>query len=220
LTLSDLYWTEMACLEPKGIMEQEQAYFRAVNTVASFGMDGDRLELYKEGGTLVLVFAAEGTAAVTPGVADEASTLTAALEAPESLPTGAVVTVEFTLTNVSPEGLYVLTWFTPLEGLAGDIFGVQRDREEVPYRGKLVKRGPPTSEDYVWIDAGGSISAEVDLAQGYDFARAGQYTVQFRSPRLSHIAQTPGDQAETFDELGTIRIPSDPVRLTVERSSG
>jgi heat shock protein HslJ len=27
LTLSDLYWTEMACLGPKGIMEQEHAYF-------------------------------------------------------------------------------------------------------------------------------------------------------------------------------------------------
>ena len=106
-------------------------------------------------------------------------------------------------------------WFTPLEGLAGDLFQVRREGVELFYRGKLVKRGPPIAEDYVWIDAGGSISAEVDLVEGYDFSQAGQYTLQFRSPRLSHISKTLEDQADSFDQLDVIQIPSSPVSVTI-----
>ena len=205
LRLSDLYWTEMGCLEPEGILDQEMAYLNALNTVASYRVDAGQLELYDEAGTQILVFGPQDSA------------LIATIEAQESLPTGAVVKVRFTLTNTLSEGFFVLKWFTPLEGLAGDIFQVQRDGVDLPYRGKLVKRAAPISEDYVWIDAGGSISAEVDLAEGYDFSQAGQYMLQFRSPRLSHTAKTSGEQAESVDELEMIRIPSEPVSVTIGR---
>ncbi|NIV31465.1 MAG: protease, partial [Anaerolineae bacterium] len=131
------------------------------------------------------------------------------------LPAGAAVNVEFTLTNTSPEGLFVLNWFTPLEGLAGDIFRVQLDGVTLPYQGIQVKRGVPTSEGYVWLDPGGSASAEVDLAEGYDFSQPGRYTIQFRSPRLSHTARTLEEQASSFDELAMMQIPSDPVTVTI-----
>jgi len=212
LRLSDLYWTEMGCMEPDGILDQEMAYLNALNTVASYRVDTGRLELYDEAGTQILVF---GPPDKTGSQVPQDSALLATIEAQESLPTGAVVKVRFTLTNTSSEGLFVLKWFTPLEGLAGDIFQVQRDGVDLPYLGKLVKRGTPISEDYVWIDAGGSISAEVDLAEGYDFSQAGQYTLQFRSPRLSHTAKTAGEQAVSVDELEMIRIPSEPVSVTV-----
>jgi len=226
LRLSDLYWTEMGCLEPEGILDQEMAYLNALNTVASYRVDADRLELYDEAGTQILVFGPQeielpDPTKVTPdktgAPVPQESALIATIEAQESFPTGAVVKVRFTLTNISSEGFFVLKWFTPLEGLAGDIFRVQRDGVDLPYRGKLVKRGPPISEDYVWIDAGGSISAEVDLAEGYDFSQAGQYTLQFRSPRLSHTAKTSGEQADSVDELEMIRIPSKPVSVTIGR---
>lgn len=123
--------------------------------------------------------------------------------------------MKFTLTNTSSEGLFFLKWFTPLEGLAGDVFLVQRDGVALDYRGKLAKRAAPTPEDYVWIDAGESISAEIDLVEGYDFSQAGQYTVQFRSPQLSHTAWTVEAQADSMDELEMIPIPSDPVSVTV-----
>ena len=208
MRLSDLYWTEMGCPEPEGILDQEMAYLNALNTVASYRVDAGRLELYDEAGTQILVF----------GPQDRSTKdlpLIATIEAQESLPTGEVVKVRFTLTNTSSEGLFALKWFTPLEGLAGDIFGVQRDGQDLPYRGKMVKRGAPISDDYVWIDAGGSISAEVDLAEGYDFSQAGQYTIQFRSPRLSHTAKTLEEQADSVDELEMIPIPSEPVSVTI-----
>jgi heat shock protein HslJ len=207
LRLSDLYWTEIGCMEPEGVLDQEMAYLEALNTVASYRVDAGRLALYDGAGKQILVFGPQGTA------------LAATIEAQESLPTGAVVNVRFTLANASSEGLFVLKWSTPLEGLAGDIFLVKRDGVELPYRGKMVKRGPPTADDYVWIEAGGSVSAEVDLAEGYDFLQAGQYTVQFRSPRQSHTARTSGEQADSFDELEAIPIPSNPISVDIRRPS-
>ncbi len=79
----------------------------------------------------------------------------------------------------------------------------------------MVKRAVPTPDDYVWIEAGGSTSAEVDLAEGYDFSQAGQYSLQFRSPLLSHTAKTLEEQAGSVDELLEIRIPSNTVSVTI-----
>ena len=218
--MSDLYWTEMACLEPEGILNQELAYLNALNAVASYRVDAGRLKLYDGAGTQVLVFGPQETARPAPtstsGPTDpplpgEAG-LIASIEAPESLASGEAVPVKFTLTNTLSEGLYVLRWFTPLEGLAGDIFRVRRDGLHLPYHGILVKRAPPTAEDYVWLDAGGSISAEVDLAEGYDFSQPGQYTVQFSSPRLSYTAKTLGEQAYSSKSLLRLRFPRTPSR--------
>jgi hypothetical protein len=148
------------------------------------------------------------------------SDLTAKIDVPTPLRSGVIVTAAFTLTNTSSDGLYVLKWFTPLEGMAGDIFRVERDGLELPYRGILVKRGPPMSEDYVRLEAGESASAEVDLAEGYDFSQAGQYTIQFRSPQISHVAETETEKADSFEELGMIQIPSNTVNVLIESSSG
>ena len=206
--ISDLASTEMWCMEPEGVMDQEMAFLNALDTVASYRMDAHRLELRDAAGTQILVFGPQESA------------LIATVEAQESLPTGEVVKVRFTLTNFSSEGFFVLKWFTPLEGLAGDTFRVQRDGVDLPYLGKLVNRGPPIPADYVWIEAGGSISAEVDLAEGYDFSVAGQYALQFQSPRLSHTAKTSGEQADSVDALVMIQIPSEPVSVTIGKQSG
>jgi heat shock protein HslJ len=53
LHLSDVYWAEMACMEPEGVMEQEQAYFQALHAAASYRVaqdrgGDDRLKLYDE----------------------------------------------------------------------------------------------------------------------------------------------------------------------------
>jgi hypothetical protein len=161
---------------------------------------------------------AEPTKSIYPE--SQESDLTAKIDVPTSLNSGVIVMAVFTLTNTSSDGFYVLKWFTPLEGIAGDIFRVERDGAELPYRGKLVKRGPPISEDYVWLEAGESVSAEVDLAEGYDFSQAGQYTIQFRSPQISQVAKTGTEKADSFEELGMIQIPSNTVNVVIENSSG
>jgi heat shock protein HslJ len=60
LSVTGVYATEMACMEPEGIMDQEQAYFQVLNTVTRYRVDGDQLELYDEAGSPILAFVATG----------------------------------------------------------------------------------------------------------------------------------------------------------------
>jgi hypothetical protein len=142
--------------------------------------------------------------------------LEAVLSAPSTLPDGDSVKLEFTLTNHSENGMYVLTWFTPLEGLGGEIFRVERDGQPIPYEGPLAARGDPTPDAYVFLEAGASVSATVDLALAYDFSEPGQYTIAFISPRISHTARTEGELATSVDDLGPVAMPSNQVSVTIE----
>jgi heat shock protein HslJ len=58
LNLVDLYATEMGCLEPAGILEQEAAYLGALRMAARYQIDGRRLEILDETGTKSLVYVA------------------------------------------------------------------------------------------------------------------------------------------------------------------
>ena len=93
----------------------------------------------------------------------------AILEIPATLPSGEEVNLRFTLINSTNTKLYVLKWYTPIEGVMGEIFAVERDGEVVPYEGILAYRIAPPQEAYILLDARESISAEVDLAAAYDF---------------------------------------------------
>jgi hypothetical protein len=131
------------------------------------------------------------------------------------LPDGEAVKLTFTLTNHSPEKLYVLTWYTPLEGIFGEIFEVKREGQAIPYEGPLVMRGDPLPENYVLLEPGASVSAEVDLATVYSFSQAGEYTIEFLSPRISHVAKTESEFAASVDDLGPVEIPCNALRLTI-----
>ncbi|MHC4432677.1 MAG: META domain-containing protein [Planctomycetota bacterium] len=58
LRLSGVYATEMACMEPKGIMDQEKAYLHALNAAARYRVDGNRLEILDQTGAQILAFVA------------------------------------------------------------------------------------------------------------------------------------------------------------------
>jgi hypothetical protein len=85
----------------------------------------------------------------------------------------------FALHNRTERPLYVLTWYTPLEGMAGEILQVTRDGAALPYQGLLAKRGDPSGDEYVAIAPGEAASARVDLGSGYDLSTPGSYQVQF-----------------------------------------
>ena len=75
----------------------------------------------------------------------------------------------------------VLTWHTPLEGGAGEMCSAMRDGHHVPCQGMLAKRGDPSREDYVAIEAGEAVSAVVNLTAAYDLSTVGEYSVTFTS---------------------------------------
>ena len=153
--------------------------------------------------------------------------LEAALQVPPTLPDGESVELEFTLINHSETGVYVLKWYTPLEGIAGEIFRIKRDGQPIPYEGPLVMRGDPTPDAYVFLDAGASVSATVDLAAAgetgiptYDFSEPGAYTIAFISPRISHLARTEDQMASSVDDLGLVQMPSNDVVVEIQSAAG
>ena len=101
------------------------------------------------------------------------------LKAEEQYHVGREVNVEFALKNMTGQTLWVLTWYTPLEGMKGNIFRVTREGEAVLYTGRMVKRANPSKKDYVCIGPGKSVSATVDLSHGYDLSKPGEYRVEF-----------------------------------------
>lgn len=56
ITISDLESTEMYCMEPEGVMDQEQAFLAALASVAGYRLAGARLELLDATGSVILAF--------------------------------------------------------------------------------------------------------------------------------------------------------------------
>lgn len=159
---------------------------------------------------------AENNPDLLPPAGATDSQLVAHLTAPASLRRGDPVPVQFTLTNVSELDLYVLKWYTPLEGIWGEIFRVTRDGRAIPYEGPLVSRGAPLPEDYVFLGPGASVSAAVDLSPAYDFSEPGIYTIAFRSPRISHVAESEDELATSVEELHPVDMPSNRLEIVIE----
>jgi len=139
----------------------------------------------------------------------------ASLDILSQVPSGENVPLQFTLVNESDARLYLLRWYTPLEGIAGEILIVKYDGKLLPYRGILATRVPPTPDDYVALDAGASVSVVVDLSEGYDLSEPGEYTVKFLSPRISHVARSEAEMATTMEELGPVQIPANEISFDI-----
>src|SRR3954464_2109925 len=89
------------------------------------------------------------------------------------------VRLRFELTNDGDEDLYVLKWYTPLEGLNSDCLTVLRNgKTKVPYDGPMVKRGNPGPDDYLLIPAGKTVTAAVDVSESYPVSKPANYQVE------------------------------------------
>jgi hypothetical protein len=160
--------------------------------------------------------APEATPVQPPAGGEPSSSgLRALLEAPTSAPPGKPVKVRFSLINESDSSLYVLNWFTPLEGLGEEIFRVTRNGQRIPYQGPQASRGDPTPDAYTLIASGEMVSVEVDLSLAYDFSWPGEYAIEFVPPRLSHIAGSEEEMAHSAAELGPVEIPSNTVTVAI-----
>jgi peptidyl-Lys metalloendopeptidase len=100
-------------------------------------------------------------------------------------------TLVFNLKNPTNQDITILKWFTPLDGMNGDIFRVEMDGEPIEYRGRKVKRGPFIPEDFVTIKPGEYLEVNVDLAQNYDIREVGYYTVAYKDILLKNGLRKP-----------------------------
>jgi hypothetical protein len=85
----------------------------------------------------------------------------------------------FRLVNAGTRPVQVLNWQTPFEGIAAPMFTVKRDGMVVDFHGAMVKRGAPSRESYLGLQPGERRQAAVDLADGWDVAVPGTYTVEY-----------------------------------------
>jgi peptidyl-Lys metalloendopeptidase len=128
--------------------------------------------------------------------------------------TGKPIRITFTLENLTGEDLFVLTWYTPLEGLSGKIFEVICDGRMIPYEGMMVKRGNPGTQDYMHIAPHGSVKVVVDLAEVYSIPSCRECRVTFRG-RIHDIVRDGNLLPRKSGDHQWIDIPGNPVRFRV-----
>ncbi|XP_011407670.2 PREDICTED: uncharacterized protein LOC105314929 [Amphimedon queenslandica] len=92
------------------------------------------------------------------------------------------VACSFEFTNNANEDLYLLKRNTPLEGLRSQFVSVSLDGRSLEYEGMYVRRAPPAKENFVFLKAGESISATVQITDAFSIDTDGLYTVQYSRP--------------------------------------
>jgi peptidyl-Lys metalloendopeptidase len=146
---------------------------------------------------------------------EETTMLSCELKVDERQVLGKAIPVRFTLRNSSSRTLYVLSWYTPLEGMLGDIFRVTVNDKEIQYVGRMVKRGDPAANEYVELDPGSSISATVDLTEGYEIVAPGAYQLELRSGP-SDVAYDVKAVPRPRDKHRAVELDCPPVRFTID----
>jgi hypothetical protein len=101
------------------------------------------------------------------------------LSAQNSYIVGKQVVIKFTLENLSGREIWVLKWYTPLEGLKGRILKIFCESKEILYEGRMIKRSDPGTEDYVHLSPRGSVSADVDISSAYALPVCSEVKVSF-----------------------------------------
>lgn len=123
--------------------------------------------------TLACIMASSSSFAASPAAA-----LRCAIQAPAQAVAGQPVLLHFSVTNTGAAPLQVLRWNTPFEGAwFAPFVEVKRNGKPLPFQGPMIKRADPRAEDYLRIDAGKAIEAELDLALPFDLSAAGLYRV-------------------------------------------
>lgn len=130
---------------------------------------------------------------------------------------GNPIVINFKLENLSNDNLWVLKWYTPLEGVKGKIFRVLCDGKEILYEGPMMKRGNPTKDDYIQIDQGNSASAEVDLSKAYGIPACGECLVEFKG-RIYDISTSADSIPRSSEEQQIVTITGNTVAFCVFNS--
>lgn len=93
--------------------------------------------------------------------------------------------IQLTLSNLSSEPVQILAWNTPfVSNYSGDSFLVYRPEQpgdKVAYTGALKKRGAPQISDFIQLNPGASLTAEVNIADFYAIDAIAEYRIRFQA---------------------------------------
>jgi len=126
------------------------------------------------------------------------------------------IIINFTLYNLTNEGLRVLARYTPLENLQGDIFHVICEGKKIQYGGIMVKRGPPTEKEYMYIEPGRSISREINISSAYKLPTSQECVVHFIGDKINYISGSGDLSPKNAGEYQTADITGNSVSFRIE----
>jgi hypothetical protein len=129
---------------------------------------------------------------------------------------GEPIGIGFTLESLASTVIWVLKWYTPLEGIKGKILQVSCDGVDVPYEGRLVKRGSPSREDYVRLQPGASVSAEFDLANCYSLGECNECRVTFKG-RIHDVVTSEQGLPPAAHEPASADASGSPVSFRIDK---
>lgn len=92
------------------------------------------------------------------------------------------------LNNNTDKAVSFLPWGTPFEGaITADFLSVRKigASKDVLYIGIMVKRVPPSTEDYVVVGAGESLEKVIDISKSYDFCANTEYQIAYSQSLMS-----------------------------------
>ncbi len=137
-----------------------------------------------------------------------------ALQAQNSYVKGEPVIVGFSIKNLSSTDVWILKWYTPLEGIKGRIFQVTCDGVDIPYEGMLMKRGNPERGDYIRIRQGGSARADFDLSSVYSVPVCKTCIVKFKG-RIHDVIVDEREIPRTSDKHLFVDVPGNVVSFSL-----
>jgi len=118
--------------------------------------------------------------------------------------------VKVTLRNTRSKSVKLLKWFTPADGLEESLFVVARDGKALAFEGPHYKRPAVTAEDYLTLAPGESQTWTVDLSEGYDLSKTGDYSLRFAVGPLSSNSL----KLSIEGRASANRQPSEPISTT------
>lgn len=93
---------------------------------------------------------------------------------------GESIELDMKVENLGKEKFTFLPWKTPIENrFTGEFMEIFFNKEKIEYSGIMVKRMPPTKEDYITLKPNKSVTGKINLLDGYKFTNKGVYSVQF-----------------------------------------
>lgn len=101
------------------------------------------------------------------------------------------VYAEITLSNGLPDPIRVLRYFTPFEGILGEIFVIYWQDQLLAYNGPMMKRIPPGADDWLLLEPGKELSAQVEISRAWNLSREGKYRLQLRNDISYRVAEAP-----------------------------
>ncbi len=166
--------------------------------------------------TLIALWAVAASVVSAPVMAGDFA-FKCRISAPAKIQAGKKIPLTFTLTNKGSGAVNVLTWNTPLEGLTGTFMRVSApDGTELAYGGPMVKRAPPTAENYLRIRKGSTRERTIDLARAYSFTKPGVYRVAFTGS-LADVYAGAINKARSFEQLVPLSVACPEIKLDLQR---